>query len=174
MMVAQQLYEGIELPGEEAAVGLITYMRTDSVRVADQALEDVRVHIREKYGDPYVPEEPNKFRVKSTAQDAHEAIRPTSMAYTPESVQAHLTPDQFYLYRLIWNRFVASQMMPATFDDTTVGHHGCGLRVPRQGVRAEVRRLAGRLRPGHRRGRGKRADGAAGHARARRGRGDRR
>jgi DNA topoisomerase-1 len=119
MMVAQQLYEGIELPGEEAPIGLITYMRTDSVRVADQALEDVRAHIRTQYGDAYVPEEPNKFKVKSTAQDAHEAIRPTSMTYTPESVQAFLTPDQYSLYRLIWNRFVASQMMPALFDDTT-------------------------------------------------------
>jgi DNA topoisomerase-1 len=119
MMVAQQLYEGIELPGEEAAIGLITYMRTDSVRVADQALDEVRDHIRARFGDAYVPAEPNRFRVKATAQDAHEAIRPTSMAYPPESVQAHLTPDQFYLYRLIWNRFLASQMMPATFDDTT-------------------------------------------------------
>jgi DNA topoisomerase-1 len=120
MMVAQQLYEGIELPGEEAAIGLITYMRTDSVRVADQALVDVRKHIEEQYGAAYVPEEPNKFRVKANAQDAHEAIRPTSMQYHPESVRAQLSPDQYYLYRLIWNRFVASQMMPALFDDTRV------------------------------------------------------
>src|SRR5262245_25329617 len=120
MMVAQQLYEGIELPGEEAPIGLITYMRTDSVRVADQALEEVRTQIRDQFGDAYVPEQPNKFRVKATAQDAHEAIRPTSMAYHPDAVRAHLTPDQYYLYRLIWNRFVASQMMPALFDDTTV------------------------------------------------------
>jgi DNA topoisomerase-1 len=120
MMVAQQLYEGIELPGEEAAIGLITYMRTDSVRVADQALVDVRKHIEEQYGAAYVPEEPNKFRVKANAQDAHEAIRPTSLQYDPESVRAHLSPDQYYLYRLIWNRFVASQMMPALFDDTRV------------------------------------------------------
>jgi DNA topoisomerase-1 len=119
MMVAQQLYEGIELPGEDAAIGLITYMRTDSVRVADQALVDVRAHIQTQYGDAYVPEEPNRFRVKANAQDAHEAIRPTSMIYTPESVRAHLTQDQYYLYRLIWNRFVSSQMMPALFDDTT-------------------------------------------------------
>jgi DNA topoisomerase-1 len=119
MMVAQQLYEGIELPGEEAAIGLITYMRTDSVRVADQALDEVRTHVRTQFGDAYVPDEPNRFKVKSNAQDAHEAIRPTSMAYPPEAVRAHLTPDQYYLYRLIWNRFVASQMMPALFDDTT-------------------------------------------------------
>src|SRR5262245_30562375 len=119
MMVAQQLYEGIELPGEEAAIGLITYMRTDSVRIADQALDEVREHIKTQYGDPFVPEEPNKYKVKSTAQDAHEAIRPTSMKYTPESVKDYLNAEQFYLYRLIWERFVASQMMPATFDDTT-------------------------------------------------------
>ncbi|HYN09126.1 MAG TPA: type I DNA topoisomerase [Vicinamibacterales bacterium] len=120
MMVAQQLYEGIELPGEDAPVGLITYMRTDSVRVAEQALEEVRGLIGSRFGDAYVPEQANRYRVKSTAQDAHEAIRPTSMAYHPEDVRAHLTADQYYLYRLVWNRFVASQMTPATFDDTTV------------------------------------------------------
>src|SRR6186713_202974 len=120
MMVAQQLYEGIQLPDEEAPVGLITYMRTDSVRVADQALDDVRGHIGTTYGADYVPEQANRYKVKTTAQDAHEAIRPTAMQYHPEAVRAHLTPDQFYLYRLIWNRFVASQMTPATFDDTTV------------------------------------------------------
>ncbi len=119
MMVAQQLYEGIELPGEDAAIGLITYMRTDSVRVSDQALDEVRDHVKTQYGDAYVPEQANRYKVKSNAQDAHEAIRPTSMKYTPESVRAQLTPDQFYLYRLIWNRFVGSQMMPALFDDTS-------------------------------------------------------
>jgi DNA topoisomerase-1 len=118
-MIAQQLYEGIELPGEEAAIGLITYMRTDSVRIADQALDEVREHIKTQYGDAFLPEEANRYKVKSNAQDAHEAIRPTSMKYTPESIKAHLNQDQFYLYRLIWNRFVASQMTPATFDDTT-------------------------------------------------------
>jgi DNA topoisomerase-1 len=120
MMVAQQLYEGIQLPNEDAPVGLITYMRTDSVRVADQALHDVREYIGRQYGDSYVPEQPNRYKVKSNAQDAHEAIRPTSSAYHPDVVRPHLTADQFYLYRLIWNRFVASQMAPATFDDTTV------------------------------------------------------
>ncbi|HXT69551.1 MAG TPA: type I DNA topoisomerase [Vicinamibacterales bacterium] len=120
MMVAQQLYEGIELPGEDAPVGLITYMRTDSVRVADQALEEVRTHIGEQYGATYVPEHANRYKLKASAQDAHEAIRPTSMKYDPESVRAFLTQDQYYLYRLIWNRFLASQMMPALFDDTTV------------------------------------------------------
>ncbi len=120
MMIAQQLYEGIQLPDEDAPVGLITYMRTDSVRVADQALDEVRDLVRRQYGPDYVPEQPNRYKVKSNAQDAHEAIRPTSMLYHPDAVRAQLTPDQFYLYRLIWNRFVASQMTPATFDDTSV------------------------------------------------------
>ena len=119
MLIAQQLYEGIELPGE-GSVGLITYMRTDSTRVSDQALSEVRDHIRSTFGDAYVPDKPNRFRTKKDAQDAHEAIRPTSVAYDPETVKAHLTEDQFYLYRLIWSRFVSSQMPPATFDDTTL------------------------------------------------------
>lgn len=119
MMIAQQLYEGIELPGE-GAVGLITYMRTDSTRVSEQAIAEVREHIAVKYGPDFVPEKPNIYKTKADAQDAHEAIRPTSMQYDPESVRAHLTSDQLYLYRLIWNRFVASQMPPATFDETTV------------------------------------------------------
>ena len=119
MMVAQQLYEGVELPGE-GSVGLITYMRTDSTRVSDQALTDVREFIGQRYGAEYVPEKPIFYRAKADAQDAHEAIRPTSMQYHPEEVRAHLTPDQYYIYKLIWNRFVASQMPPATFDETTV------------------------------------------------------
>ena len=119
MMIAQQLYEGIELPGEDS-VGLITYMRTDSTRVADQAISDVRGHIGDRYGAEFVPEKPRYFRKKSDAQDAHEAIRPTGMQYDPETVRPHLTRDQYSLYRLIWNRFVASQMAPATFDDTTL------------------------------------------------------
>jgi DNA topoisomerase I len=119
MMIAQQLYEGIELPGE-GAVGLITYMRTDSTRVSEQALGEVRQFIGGAYGADYVPEKPNFFRAKADAQDAHEAIRPTAMQYHPDEVRAHLTGDQYYLYKLIWNRFVASQMTPATFDDTTV------------------------------------------------------
>src|SRR3954470_24304677 len=120
MMIAQQLYEGIELPGDEGSVGLITYMRTDSTRVSEQALTDVREYIGTKFGPDFVPEKANVYKTKADAQDAHEAIRPTSMQYDPESVRAHLTPDQLYLYRLIWNRFVASQMPPATFDETTV------------------------------------------------------
>jgi DNA topoisomerase-1 len=119
MMIAQQLYEGIELPGEDA-VGLITYMRTDSTRVSDQALTDVREHIQSAFGEAYLPTKPNIYRAKKGAQDAHEAIRPTSMEYHPDRVKPHLTKEQFYIYRIIWNRFVASQMLPAIFDDTTV------------------------------------------------------
>ena len=119
MMLAQQLYEGIELPGE-GAVGLITYMRTDSTRVSDDAIAEVRHHIAQTFGTEFVPEHPNAYRAKADAQDAHEAIRPTSMEYAPDQVQPYLTRDQHSLYRLIWNRFVASQMPPATFDDTTV------------------------------------------------------
>ena len=119
MMIAQQLYEGVELPGE-GAVGLITYMRTDSTRVSDQAIDEVRQFIGGAYGNDYVPDKPNFYKSKSDAQDAHEAIRPTSMQYHPDEVRALLTHDQYYLYKLIWNRFVASQMPPATFDDTTV------------------------------------------------------
>src|SRR5512132_2096722 len=119
MMIAQQLYEGVDIPGE-GAIGLITYMRTDSTRVSDQALTEVRDYITAKFGADYVPEKPNLYRAKADAQDAHEAIRPTFMQYDPETVRAHLTGDQYYLYRLIWNRFVASQMPPATFDETTV------------------------------------------------------
>jgi DNA topoisomerase-1 len=122
MMLAQQLYEGVELPGlgVDGPVGLITYMRTDSVRVSDEALVAVRDHVTTRFGAEYLPEKPNIYKSKADAQDAHEAIRPTSLQYDPETVRAYLTPDQFSLYRLIWNRFVASQMMPATFDETTV------------------------------------------------------
>jgi len=119
MMVAQQLYEGIELPGA-GVVGLITYMRTDSTRVSGQAIGDVRELIVKMYGKEFVPEKPNRYKTKKDAQDAHEAIRPTSTAYDPETVRPHLSNDQYFLYHLIWNRFVASQMPPATFDDTTV------------------------------------------------------
>ena len=121
MMIAQQLYEGVELPGE-GSIGLITYMRTDSTRVSDQALGEVRGFIGETFGPDYVPEKPIFYKTKKDAQDAHEAIRPTSTTaqFRPEAVRAHLTADQYYLYRLIWNRFLASQMPPAIFDETTV------------------------------------------------------
>ena len=119
MMLAQRLYEGIEL-GKEGAVGLITYMRTDSTRVSDDALKDARDYITERYGKEFLPESANIYRSKKDAQDAHEAIRPTSLAYTPEQVEKHLAEDEMKLYRLVWNRFVASQMMPALFDQTTI------------------------------------------------------
>jgi DNA topoisomerase-1 len=119
MMIAQQLYEGgIDIPNLTG--GLITYMRTDSVRVADEALAAVRNYIKGAFGDEFLPEKPNFYKSKADAQDAHEAIRPTSLEHDPESVKQYLTPDQYSLYRLIWNRFVASQMPPAVFDETTV------------------------------------------------------
>lgn len=119
MMVAQTLYEGVEIPGA-GLVGLITYMRTDSVRIADEAMAAVRDHIRREYGDAYLPEVPNVFRNRKSAQDAHEAIRPTSLEFPPSSLKAILNRDQFRLYELVWNRFVASQMAPAEFEQTTV------------------------------------------------------
>ncbi len=119
MMLAQQLYEGgIDIPGLTG--GLITYMRTDSTRVAEEALTAVREYIPKAFGPEYLPEKPNFYKAKADAQDAHEAIRPTSMQHDPETVKQYLTPDQYSLYKLIWNRFVASQMPPATFDETTV------------------------------------------------------
>jgi DNA topoisomerase-1 len=119
MMVAQQLYEGVEL-GDEGSVALITYMRTDSVRVSDDALAAVRGHIEATYGNDYLPEQPNVYKTKKSAQDAHEAIRPTSMEYPPSKVAKHLSSDQLKLYTLIWRWFVASQMVPAVYDQTTV------------------------------------------------------
>jgi DNA topoisomerase-1 len=119
MMLAQRLYEGIEI-GKEGAVGLITYMRTDSVRVGDDAVIDVRQYIGERYGPEFLPPSANIYKGKKDAQDAHEAVRPTSMAYAPEVVEKYLAEDEMKLYRLVWNRFVASQMMPALFDQTTI------------------------------------------------------
>jgi DNA topoisomerase I len=119
MMLAQRLYEGIEI-GTEGAVGLITYMRTDSTRVGDDAIIELRKYIGERYGPEFLPPTPNIYKGKKDAQDAHEAIRPTSMAYTPELVEQYLPEDEMKVYRLIWNRFVATQMMPALFDQTTI------------------------------------------------------
>ena len=119
MQVAQKLYEGLEVGGE-GSVGLITYMRTDSTRVSDDALVAVRGHIGSAYGDDYLPEKPILYRTKEGAQDAHEAIRPTDLTLTPSSLRKHLGKDEIALYELIWNRFVASQMKPAVFDETAV------------------------------------------------------
>jgi DNA topoisomerase I len=119
MVLAQKLYEGIEV-GQEGSVGLITYMRTDSSRVAESALQEVRTLIRRDYGETYLPHHPIYYKSKKTAQEAHEAIRPTSVERTPESLKNDLEPDLWKLYSLIWNRFVASQMNPALFDQTEV------------------------------------------------------
>jgi DNA topoisomerase-1 len=117
MQIAQHLYEGVEL-GAEGSAGLITYMRTDSTRVSNDALNAVRGFVESQYGKNYLPEQPNTYRSKRAAQDAHEAIRPTSMEYSPERVRRYLRRDAFQLYSLIWDRFVASQMLPAIFDQT--------------------------------------------------------
>ncbi len=119
MMIAQRLYEGIEL-GEEGLVGLITYMRTDSTRVSPDAITEVRQFISEQYGTQYIPESPNTYKEKKEAQAAHEAIRPTSAMRHPDQVKQYVQEDEFKVYKLIWQRFVASQMNPAVFDQTTV------------------------------------------------------
>src|SRR5438045_1907094 len=119
MMIAQHLYEGVEI-GAEGSVGLITYMRTDSTRVGEAALSEVRGFINQQYGANYLPEKAVHYRSKKDAQDAHEAIRPSDVARTPDSLAQYLKPEELKLYRLIWQRFVASQMMPALFDQTTI------------------------------------------------------
>ncbi len=119
MMIAQRLYEGVEL-GEEGLVGLITYMRTDSVRVSNDALNEAREFIPAQFGPGYLPETPNLYKSKKEAQEAHEAIRPTAVARTPDSIKQYLQEDEYKVYKLIWQRFVASQMNPAVFDQTTV------------------------------------------------------
>ena len=123
MMIAQALYEGIDL-GAEGPIGLITYMRTDSVRLAAEACDQAREFIVGGYGPRYVPGKAAKFRKAKSSQDAHEAIRPTDVKRTPEAVAAFLTKDQARLYRLIWERFVASQMAQAIFDVTSAGIEG--------------------------------------------------
>jgi DNA topoisomerase-1 len=119
MSLAQRLYEGVEL-GEEGSVALITYMRTDSVHVSNDALNQVRELIPQRFGSNYLPEKPNFYRSKKDAQEAHEAVRPTDAMRAPEDVRKYLDTDLFKLYQLIWQRFVASQMLPAVFDQTTI------------------------------------------------------
>lgn len=119
MMVAQQLYEGIDL-GRKGPVGLITYMRTDSVRISEQAQQEAKEYILENFGEKYYPAKANVYSVGKKAQDAHEAIRPTSAMMVPQQIEKYLSKDQFKLYQLIWQRFVASQMVPAVFDRLTV------------------------------------------------------
>ncbi|MGZ4788374.1 MAG: type I DNA topoisomerase [Terriglobales bacterium] len=120
MMIAQRLYEGVEL-GDEGLVGLITYMRTDSTRVSNDALAEVREYIPQQFGGPYLPESANTYKSKQKgAQEAHEAIRPTSVLRHPDEIKKYLQEDEYKVYKLIWQRFVASQMTPAVFDQTTV------------------------------------------------------
>jgi DNA topoisomerase-1 len=118
MSLAQKLYEGLEI--EEGPVGLITYMRTDSVRVSEHAIGEAREYITQSYDSGYLPEKANVFKVKKSAQDAHEAIRPTSVFRTPDSVKKFLSEEEFELYKLVWQRFISSQMNPVVYDQTTV------------------------------------------------------
>ncbi|MGE5494065.1 MAG: type I DNA topoisomerase [Burkholderiales bacterium] len=119
MLVAQQLYEGVELPGE-GSVGLVTYIRTDSTRVSDEALKAVREHIEKAYGKEYLPDTPNYFKKSRKAQDAHEAIRPSHMNLAPDALKDTLSKDQYKLYKLIYSRFVASQMKPSEYETMAV------------------------------------------------------
>ena len=130
MQIAQQLYEGVDVEGE-GTVGLITYIRTDSVRLSDEAIAAAREYIPAQYGPAYLPETPNVYKGRTRAQDAHEAIRPTDVTRRPENVKASLTRDQYNLYRLIYLRFLASQMTPALYDTETAeitGEDGVVLR----------------------------------------------
>ena len=169
MQIAQRLYEGRTI-GEKGSIGLITYMRTDSTRTADEALVAVRDYIGKTYGGGALPEEARRFRQKKDAQDAHEAIRPTSMDLAPDAIARYLSPEELKLYRLIWNRFVASQMSPSLSEITTADFEarraglGGSRRRARDGHRAQGSGLAARLREGRRRGRG----GSAGRGRGRR------
>lgn len=119
MAIAQQLYEGVDISGE-GTVGLITYMRTDSLRISDEAQAAARSFIESRYGAAYRPETPKQYKAKAGAQDAHEAIRPSSVTLTPEQVKGDLTGEQYRLYRLIWSRFLASQMANAVYDSVSV------------------------------------------------------
>ena len=120
MSIAQSLYEGVNLGREAGNVGLITYMRTDSVRLAPESIAAARSYVETKYGKDHLPRKPNFYKTRETAQDAHEAIRPTDVGLTPEKVRAFLKPEQFSLYSLIWRRFLACQMTSAVYDQTSV------------------------------------------------------
>jgi len=119
MMIAQQLYEGVDIKGI-GAVGLVTYIRTDSTRISQEAQQEGRQFIKEKYGDDYLPETPRVYKNKSAAQDAHEAIRPSHIDLLPESIKDSVSRDQYKLYKLIWERFIASQMASAVYDNLSV------------------------------------------------------
>ena len=139
MQVVQQLYEGVDLE-DEGTQGIVTYIRTDSVRISEEALSAVRAYIPERFGEEYLPETPNEFKGRRNAQDAHEAIRPTDVHRKPESIKASLTKEQFQLYRLIYSRFLASQMKPALYDTMTMDVAGDGVGMRFYG---EHKRFAG-------------------------------
>lgn len=126
MQIVQQLYEGVDLE-KEGTQGIVTYIRTDSVRISDEAMNALRAYIPQQYGEEYLPEAPIQYKGRRNAQDAHEAIRPTDINRTPESIKASLTRDQYNLYRLIYYRFLASQMKPAIFDTMTMDINGNGM-----------------------------------------------
>ena len=124
-MIAQELYEGINI-GDKNTHGLITYMRTDSLRISDEAREAAKAYITERFGEKYFPQTANVYKSKKNAQDAHEAIRPSDPSITPESIKAKLTGDQYRLYKLIWDRFIASQMSAALIDTVVCDFESCG------------------------------------------------
>ncbi len=125
MSIAQQLYEGVDIEGE-GTIGLITYMRTDSLRISEEALADAKSFIVERYGEQYYPGSPTRYKTKNAAQDAHEAIRPSSVRITPEQIKSSVTSDQYKLYKLIWSRFIACQMTSAVYDSVTVDIQSAG------------------------------------------------
>jgi DNA topoisomerase-1 len=141
MQIAQALYEGVDLGKDGGPVGLITYMRTDSTRIAPDAVEAARQFIGKRYGADYVPAQPNFSKSKKNAQDAHEAIRPTSLDLPPESVRKHLKDEQFKLYKLVWDRFVACQMKDAIYDQTSVDIEATATNGTVYGLRASGRVL---------------------------------
>ena len=141
MQVAQGLYEGVDLGKDGGPVGLITYMRTDSTRLSPEAVGACRERIEQVYGKEFVPQNPNAFKSKKGAQDAHEAIRPTSLDLSPETVRKHLKEEQFKLYKLIWDRFVACQMKEALYDQTGVDIEATPASGPAYGLRASGRVL---------------------------------
>lgn len=125
MSIAQQLYEGVDISGE-GTIGLITYMRTDSLRISDDATESAKTFIKGRYGEKYYPDKPRRFKTKSGAQDAHEAIRPSIVSLTPEQIRKDLTAEQYRLYRLIWSRFTSSQMSNAVYDSVVIDAASAG------------------------------------------------
>ena len=139
MQVVQQLYEGVDIEGE-GTQGIVSYIRTDSVRISDEAMAALRAFIPERFGEEYLPDEPIEYKGRKNAQDAHEAIRPTNVNRTPDKIKASLTKEQFNLYRLIYNRFVASQMKPALYDTLTAEMTGGGITLRFYG---EHKRFAG-------------------------------